>query len=126
MNQKTFSQEIRGEKWKLILQSDAKFAKDHPDNLDSTAVTLVEDKTIWFKASEFSEYHVNHELVHAKFKYMCLEDADMKPDQMEEIFAKYMGEYGKQHIKLAEKIYKKLSPSAKKIEKMTSKKDDSK
>ena len=106
-----------GDDWKFVLQSENRFRKTHTEEhlQNATAITVFDEKTIWFLANQFTEYHVIHELVHARFGYKCLNDASMRPDQMEEVFAEYMGEYGEKHLEISKKIFKKMSPFAKKM-----------
>lgn len=117
MRQKTFHIKFMGDDWRLILQSDAAFSRSHPEpeSADATALTDFSAKKIWFRASEFTLYHVIHELIHARFGYNCLDEASLSHDQMEEIFAKYMGEHGESHLKTSKGIFRKMASHAEKM-----------
>ena len=104
--QKTFHFIVRGDNWKVIVYSPKTFVKKF--DTKTAAWTMEYEKTMVFNAECLSERIVTHEVCHAFISYCNYSDADIKADDLEEIFCQMIEKQGEELISVAKYIYKKI------------------
>lgn len=96
--------------WNIHLLSSKDYAKKHPD-CDSLAKTNIVWREISFNVDEVNEMIVRHELFHANFSYLCLdEQPKLKFIDFEEIMAVFYSKYHKvmeEQTKIVMRVLKK-------------------
>lgn len=109
--QKTFIENIRGDKWKIRLLTPAHYIKLHtePDSDPGIAVTISDEKRIDFRQDAISLNTVIHELCHA-YIYYCyyVSTTELQLGDLEEIICEMMGDQMKNILDQANSIYSKL------------------
>jgi hypothetical protein len=87
--------------------SKTKYHKLH--GFDSGAITLITEKIIDVKNDGFTTEYIRHELLHAFVAESNTESAMLNSEQIEELCASIVGEYGIEIVRLADFISNKFS-----------------
>lgn len=106
VRKKSFTFSIRGHKWKFVLLPDSDYVKKHGA---TTGMTIPDLKVVDFKLSEFTKWHVAHELTHVYTSYMHLDSSNITASDMEEIMASFIASDIDEFITMRDKIYTKMN-----------------
>lgn len=97
---------IMGDIWTVTLYSPEAYKRKHSD--DSAGLTIAKLRKIELDSSELDLELVIHELVHAYKSYQYVDSAELKDDQLEEVYADLFAHHGEQIISDAKKLLKHL------------------
>lgn len=80
---------VNSDKWVCFLLSNKEYEKKFGS--DSQAITVVENKTIYFQPKYLNFEVINHEINHVYFSYLCLNSVDnLKIEDIEEINSEFL------------------------------------
>lgn len=107
-NRKKFvSRNIKGSEWHFYLESHSTYIRKHGS--DSGAITYIKEREVYFNKSEFDTNCVRHELFHI---YIAESNTNSSPDftkdDMEDLAAEIIGEFGPLIVYESDFIYNKL------------------
>lgn len=94
--------EIRGEKWLFYWFSDEDWV--HHGEMDARAITLDEEREVYFKLSEVTREIIIHELFHVLNAGLYLYGADLTPHQTEEVQASFFEHHLDLYLSLIDKL----------------------
>lgn len=97
---------IIGDKWKIIIMEEDAFVRRFGN--DTAAITILEDRKIYFHHNDFTKEIIRHEIYHAALFQTCTESASLTNDQFEEVACDVFGRFGPRLNRLANLIYKEL------------------
>ena len=104
--QKVYQFEIRGEKWTARVLSSKYFDKLHSDSTDANALCWKEKRLIDFR--KLTLHIVRHELFHAYYSTLFLDDTDVRASDIEEMLANFLPTYAQEYLKKSREIYSAL------------------
>ena len=106
-NKKFVSRIIKGSEWHFYLESPTTYIRKHGS--DSDAITYTKEREVYFNRSEFDTNCVRHELFHI---YIVESNTNSSPDftkdDMEDLAAEIIGEFGPLLVFESDFIYNKL------------------
>ncbi len=106
------SRKINGDRWKFIIISEDQMKTDHQD---AAAVCLTEEKEIHITPGTLTLGNLRHELFHAYFSYLYLDDTNtIAILDFEEIMATFFASKGEEMLQKADKIFRDLQKLVKK------------
>jgi hypothetical protein len=101
-----FTISINEDNWVIYIADDN---DDVIADLGSAATTDLETKEIFFRRSEIKYKKVKHELYHAYFSYLYLNDTNtLSVSDLEEIMARFFSDRAEKIIETSKLIYEKL------------------
>lgn len=110
---KFVTRNIKGAEWHFYLESAASYKRKHGS--DSDAITYIKEREVYFNRSDFDTNVVRHELFHI---YVAESNTNSSPDftkdDMEDLGAEIVGEFGPQIVSEADFIHNKLLVVSKK------------
>jgi len=108
MGKKMITLKIKDISWKFILLQNSKYDKMFGQN--SGAITVHDDKTVYFKLMYLEPKIVHHELAHVYFASCCTISSieSINAETIEEIFAEIWENHFSDVIKNATLIYEDL------------------
>lgn len=98
---------ILSKPWTLRVLPKSKYKKKH--GIDSIGITDANKRRIDISPFGTDKETIIHELVHAYFAELCLHSTDLDNDNLEEVFAELLSKRGLELLKLADKLYKKIT-----------------
>lgn len=99
---------INNDIWTVRFFQDEKYQTVTEDHDGSEAITLPYKKTIDFNLSELTDEAIEHELVHANWYYLCLdENPNISLADLEEMIAVFYTRYNNQ-IQKQKRLIKKF------------------
>lgn len=101
---------VMGKKWTLRVLRRKRYDKKHGG--DSIALTKVHKRRIDLTPSGTDLETIVHELVHAYLAEICTKTTDLDEEQLEEIFCELMSKRGKELLRLADSLHKKVQKSS--------------
>lgn len=108
MSRKKFlSRLIKGSEWHFYLESPRVYERNHGG--DSDAVTYPKEREVYFNRSAFDTNVVRHELMHIFVsESQVVSSPDFTKDDMEDLAAEIVGEFGPFLVQEADFIHNKL------------------
>ena len=98
---------ILNKNWVIKILSKNKYVKKH--GRDSVAMCLMYKRTIVVHPSGIDLSTIKHELVHAYLYEMCIKSTEeITANDMEEIFAEFFGNRGREALDLADRLYSEI------------------
>ncbi len=98
---------IKGAEWHFYLESASVYKRKHGS--DSDAITYIKEREVYFNTAEFDTNCVRHELFHI---YIAESNTNSSPDftkdDMEDLSAEIVGEFGPLIVHEADFIHNKL------------------
>lgn len=82
--------EIKGAHYEFILQSPQTYKRNHGS--DSSAITYIKEKKVYFKTDDFTPNVVRHELIHVFVAESHTSSANLTEEQLEELFCEIIAE----------------------------------
>lgn len=112
-NKKFVRRNIKGAEWHFYLESPSVYKRKHGS--DSDAITYPKEREVYFNKAEFDTNAVRHEIFHI---YVAESNTNSSPDftkdDMEDLGAEIVGEYGPLIVQDADFIHNKLLLEGKK------------
>lgn len=104
---KFVSRMIKGVEWHFYLESGASYKRKHGS--DSDAITYPKEREVYFNRTEFDTNAVRHELFHIFVSESnTVSSPDFTKDDMEDLGAEIVGEFGPLIVQEADFIHNKL------------------
>ena len=106
-NNKFVSRIIKGSEWHFYLESGSTYKRKHGS--DSDAITYVKEREVYFNRPGFDTSAVRHELFHIYISESNTNSSpDFTKDDMEDLGAEIVGEFGPLIVQEADFIHNKL------------------
>jgi hypothetical protein len=104
---KFVSRTIKGSEWHFYLESGSTYKRKHGS--DSDAITYVKEREVYFNRPGFDTNAVRHELFHIYISESNTNSSpDFTKDDMEDLGAEIVGEFGPLIVQEADFIHNKL------------------
>lgn len=104
---KFVTRNVKGAEWHFYLESASTYVRKHGS--DSEAITYLKEREVFFNKCEFDTNVVRHELFHIYvYESNTNSSPDFTKDDMEDLGAEIIGEFGALLVQEADFIHNKL------------------
>ena len=101
---------VLGHDWEILAVSDKVFDfHNNTEECNIGGMTKFSDKKIYLRKDHVDKLYIGHELTHAFYYYLCLDQLELTQKQNEEVLCDFVGLHGETIVNLTMKILKELT-----------------
>lgn len=104
---KKYKTKIKDIEWEFILQTSSAYTRMH--GKDSSAITYLNERKVYFNVNGLIPAHVRHELMHVYVASSGTNSSGLNADQIEELCAEIYGDHGPRMDLLVDTIMEEFS-----------------